>query len=85
MRDTSSNDTSSTGTLRRKFLSNYQFLEKSLRRMHFRRIRHLVEFFEQFIDGQAPKSQSRKVKSLNARVNRIAQDYENRPLVSNDM
>ena len=28
MRDTSSNDTSSTATLRRKFLSNYQFVEK---------------------------------------------------------
>ena len=53
--------------------------------MHFRRIRHLVEFFEQFIAGQAPKSQSRKVKSLNAMVNRIAQDYKNRPLFSNDM
>ena len=44
VRDTSSNDTSSTATLRRKFLSNYQFGEKQLRRMHFRRIRHLVEF-----------------------------------------
>ena len=28
VRDTSSNDTSSTTTLRRKFLSNYQFVEK---------------------------------------------------------
>ena len=28
VRDTSSNDTSSTATLRRKFLSNYQFVEK---------------------------------------------------------
>ena len=45
VRDTSSNDTSSTTTLRRNFLSNYQFVEKSLRRMHFRRIRHLVEIF----------------------------------------
>ena len=53
--------------------------------MHFRRIRHLVEFFEQFIAGQAPNSQSRKVKSLNAMINRIAQDYRNRPLFSNDM
>ena len=44
VRDTSSNDTLSTATLRRKFLSNYQFGEKQLRRMHFRRIRHLVEF-----------------------------------------
>ena len=44
VRDTSSNDTSSTTTLRRKFLSNYQFGEKRLRRMHFCRIRHLVEF-----------------------------------------
>ena len=45
MRDTSSNDTSSTTTFRRKFLSNYQFVEKSLRRMHLRRIRNLVEIF----------------------------------------
>ena len=43
--DTSSNGTSSTTTLRRKILSNYQFVEKSLRRMHFRRLRHLVDFF----------------------------------------
>ena len=28
VRDTSSNDTSSTATLRRKFWSNYQFVEK---------------------------------------------------------
>ena len=45
VRDTSSNDTSSATTLRRNFLSNYQFVKKSLRRMHFRRIRHLVEIF----------------------------------------
>ena len=85
LRDTSSNGTSSSATLRRKFLSNYQFVEKKLRRMHFHRIRHLIEFFEQFIAGQAPKSQSCKIKSLNARINRIAQDYENRLLFSNDM
>ena len=30
-RDTSSNDTLSTTTLRLKFLSNYQFVEKSVR------------------------------------------------------
>ena len=86
--------------------------------MHFRRIRHLVEFFpcskylvdakfcsilylytarpkseqahtdtffEQFFAGQAPKSHSRKVKSVNARINRIVQDYENRPLFSDDV
>ena len=53
--------------------------------MHFRRIRHLVEFFEEFIAGQAPKIQSQKVKSLNARINRITQDYENRSLFSTDM
>ena len=86
--------------------------------MHFRRIRHLVEFFpcskylvdakfcsilylyparpnseqahtdnffEQFFAGQAPKSHSRKVKSVNARINRIVQDYEKRPLFSDDV
>ena len=44
MRDISSNDTSSTTTLRLKFLSNYQFVEKSLSQMHFRRIRLFVDF-----------------------------------------
>ena len=81
--------------------------------MHFRRIRHLVEFFpcskyladamfcsilylivskptltlffEQFFAGQAPKSHSRKLKSVNARIIRIVQDYENRPLLSDDL
>ena len=43
---------------------------------------HNDTFLEQFIAGQAPKSQSRKVKSVNARINRIVQDYENRPLFS---
>ena len=42
-------------------------------------------FKEQFIAGQAPKSQSRKVKRVNARINRTVQDYENHPLFSNDM
>ena len=45
VRDTSKNDTSSTATLRRKFLSNYQFDEKQLLRMHFSQIRHFVEIF----------------------------------------
>ena len=45
VRDTLLNDTSSTASLRRKFLSNYQFIEKKFRRMRFRRILHLVEFF----------------------------------------
>ena len=31
----------------------------------------LTLFSEQFIAGQAPKSQSRKVKSVNARINRL--------------
>ena len=45
MRYISSNDTSSTTTLRLKFLSNYHFVKKSLRRMQFRRIRHFVDFY----------------------------------------
>ena len=36
---------------------------------------------EQFIAGQEPKSQSRKVKSVNLRINRIVNDYENRPIL----
>ena len=51
MRDTSSNDTSSTTTLHLKFLSNYRFVEKSLHRMQFCRKRHFVEFFQS--TGQA--------------------------------
>ena len=35
VRDTWSTDTSSTASLRRKFLSNYQFGEKQLRRIIF--------------------------------------------------
>ena len=46
--DTSSNDTLSTTALHRKFLSNYQFVEKSLHWMYFRRIWHLVIFFPEF-------------------------------------
>ena len=42
VRDTSSNDILSTMTRRRKFLSNYQFVDKSLRRIHLRRIQHLL-------------------------------------------
>ena len=40
---------------------------------------HTNTCFEQFLAGQAPKSQSRKVKCVNARINIIVQDYENRP------
>ena len=46
---------------------------------------HTDTFFEQFFAGQASKSHSRKVKSVNARINRIVQDYENRPLFSDDV
>ena len=42
---------------------------------------HTDTCFEQFIAGQAPKSQSRKIKSVNARIYRIVQDYENRPIL----
>ena len=42
---------------------------------------HTDTSFEQFIGTQAPKSQSRKVKCVNARINRIVQDYENRPIL----
>ena len=62
MRDTSSNDTSSNTTLHLKFLSNYQFVEKSLRRMQFRRIRHFVEFFQS--SGQAKIFSRRHVRCL---------------------
>ena len=51
-RDTSSNDTSSTTTLRLKFLSNYQFVEKSVRRIHFRRKAIWSNFFPELISGQ---------------------------------
>ena len=57
--------------------------------LYFARLRseqaHTDTFFEQFIAGEAPKSQSRKVNSGNARINRIVQGYENRPLFSDDM
>ena len=43
-RNTSSNNTSSTTTLRLKFLSNYQFVEKSVRQIHFSSKSHFVEF-----------------------------------------
>ena len=46
---------------------------------------HTDTFFEQFFAGQAPKSHSREVKSVNARINRIVQDYENRPVFSDDV
>ena len=36
---------------------------------------------EQFIAGQEPKSQSRKVKSVNFRINRIVYDYVNHPVL----
>ena len=41
--DTSSNDNSSTTTLRLKFLSNGHFVETPLRRTQLCRMRHLVE------------------------------------------
>ena len=46
---------------------------------------HTDTFFEQFFAGQAPKSHSQKVKSVNATINRIVQDYENHPLFSDDV
>ena len=45
MRDILSNDTSSTTTLRRNFLSNFHFVEELHHGLHFRRIGHLVEIF----------------------------------------
>ena len=51
--DTSlSNNTSSTTTLCLKFLSNYQFVEKSVRRIHFRSKATWLNFFPELTSGQ---------------------------------
>ena len=73
----------------------------TLRQTTLRLLRHFVEsfcritsssksnfvecIFVEYDTSSNFSSQSQKVKSLNARINRIAQDYENRPLFSNAM